>query len=198
MGKQVIAVGTTANDGTGDTLRASMIKVNDNFTDVYSEHGWGNYQDAATTPATLTINTTASKLQIDGGGTLTNTSYLPREIRGISELWDTTNDKINGIGVGDTYAVRLNLEITAKTGAPKILGIIPDIGVGAGITIPIPGAIIPVEASAVPFSLPVDLKLFSLATFIANGCQFFLQTDAGTLTIGERTIFIERTYKGDL
>jgi len=36
MAKQTINVGTTANDGTGDTLRDSFVKVNDNFTDVYT------------------------------------------------------------------------------------------------------------------------------------------------------------------
>lgn len=36
MAKQTINVGTTANDGTGDTLRASFIKVNENFTEVYN------------------------------------------------------------------------------------------------------------------------------------------------------------------
>jgi len=36
MGQQTINVGTTANDGTGDTLRNSFIKVNDNFTEVYN------------------------------------------------------------------------------------------------------------------------------------------------------------------
>ena len=35
MAKQVINVGASANDGTGDTLRDSMIKVNENFTEVY-------------------------------------------------------------------------------------------------------------------------------------------------------------------
>ena len=29
MARQILQVGTTANDGTGDTLRAAMIKVND-------------------------------------------------------------------------------------------------------------------------------------------------------------------------
>jgi hypothetical protein len=36
MGQQTINVGTTANDGTGDTLRDSFVKVNDNFTEVYN------------------------------------------------------------------------------------------------------------------------------------------------------------------
>ena len=33
MAQQNINVGTSANDGTGDTLRDSQIKANSNFTD---------------------------------------------------------------------------------------------------------------------------------------------------------------------
>lgn len=36
MAKQVINVGATANDGTGDPLRDAMIKVNDNFDEQYA------------------------------------------------------------------------------------------------------------------------------------------------------------------
>lgn len=35
MAKQVINIGTTANDGTGDPLRSAFDKVNDNFTELY-------------------------------------------------------------------------------------------------------------------------------------------------------------------
>jgi hypothetical protein len=37
MAQQIIDIGSTANDGTGDTLRAAFIKTNDNFTELYSE-----------------------------------------------------------------------------------------------------------------------------------------------------------------
>jgi len=36
MAKQTINVGAAPNDGTGDTLRDSFVKTNDNFTDVYT------------------------------------------------------------------------------------------------------------------------------------------------------------------
>lgn len=36
MSKQVIDIGTSANDGTGDAIRDAFDKVNDNFTEVYS------------------------------------------------------------------------------------------------------------------------------------------------------------------
>lgn len=35
MAQQLISVGAAANDGTGDTWRASMIKANDNFTELF-------------------------------------------------------------------------------------------------------------------------------------------------------------------
>lgn len=37
MAKQTIGIGTSANDGTGDTLRVAFDKVNDNFTELYSD-----------------------------------------------------------------------------------------------------------------------------------------------------------------
>ena len=38
MAKQTINIGTTANDGTGDPLRTAMIKVNDNFNEIYLDN----------------------------------------------------------------------------------------------------------------------------------------------------------------
>ena len=35
MAKQVIGLGTSANDGTGDTPRVAGAKINENFTEVY-------------------------------------------------------------------------------------------------------------------------------------------------------------------
>ncbi len=35
MAQQTISTGTTANDGTGDTLRSAGTKINQNFTEVY-------------------------------------------------------------------------------------------------------------------------------------------------------------------
>ena len=36
MAQQLLNVGSSANDGTGDTLRAAMIKTNENFTELYN------------------------------------------------------------------------------------------------------------------------------------------------------------------
>ena len=39
MTQQLINIGTTANDRTGDTWRAAMVKSNDNFTELYGLQG---------------------------------------------------------------------------------------------------------------------------------------------------------------
>ena len=53
MAKQAIGLGSTANDGTGDSLRVGGDKINDNFDEIYTTFG-----DCSTlTPGTLVANT---------------------------------------------------------------------------------------------------------------------------------------------
>ena len=196
MAQQTIDLGTTPNDGTGTNLRAGGDIINDNTTELYSVAGWGNYQDGETTPATQTINTTPSKLLIDGLGSASESGYLPREIRGSAELWDNV-DSLTPVNIGDAYDVRVTLEITAKTASPNVIDIVLDIGGAAGITIPIAQIQIPVVAT-VPFTVTGAIPIFCLSTFVANGGTLFFSTDAGTLTVAGRSIFIKRDFKGDL
>ena len=195
MAKQIINIGASPNDGTGSTLRAGGDLINDNFTEIYDSNGWGFYVDGETAPATQSITSTPSKLQIDGAGGTSESGYLPREIRGISELWDTTNDKITAVNIGDSYDVRIDLEITGKSANPNVIDVVVDIGGAAGITIPVVETEVPVIKS-VPFSVSVTIPLFSLSTFITNGGQVFVSTDVGTLTVASRSIFIKRDYNG--
>ena len=50
MGKQVISTGSSANDGTGDTLRSAGTKINANFTELY------NRQERITVTRTTGVN----------------------------------------------------------------------------------------------------------------------------------------------
>ena len=68
MAKQIIAVGSAANDGSGDILRNAFIKVNDNFTELY------NFDAGLNVPNTLTDlsisdGTLGQLLQANGNGT---------------------------------------------------------------------------------------------------------------------------------
>ena len=67
MAKQIINIGTTANDGTGDPLRDAFDKVNDNFTELYTDDaGDVNSVNAGTG---ITVNSTT--------GAVTVTNSLP-------------------------------------------------------------------------------------------------------------------------
>lgn len=60
MGKSVINNGSSANDGTGDTLRAAATKINDNFTEIYAVLGGKTATDLSASAATLTTKITFS------------------------------------------------------------------------------------------------------------------------------------------
>ena len=60
MAKQDINIGVEGNDGTGDSIRESFKKVNENFTELYAVFGVGgqiNFTTLSDTPDTLTPNT---------------------------------------------------------------------------------------------------------------------------------------------
>jgi hypothetical protein len=71
MAKSVIGTGSTANDGTGDTLRAAGIKINDNFSEMYTALGDGTAISLTSTAAELNIldgvTATAAELNVLDG-----------------------------------------------------------------------------------------------------------------------------------
>jgi hypothetical protein len=66
MAKQTINVGTTANDGTGDTLRLSQQKANNNFNDLYDNGGANITVVNPVTEANSTLN--QALVDVNGGG----------------------------------------------------------------------------------------------------------------------------------
>lgn len=69
MAQQVINIGTSPNDGTGDQLRTAFDKCNDNFTELYAS-SLGDLQQVTDIGATTTNPITTGNLTIDevGGG----------------------------------------------------------------------------------------------------------------------------------
>ena len=70
MAYQSIGLGSSANDGTGDTLRAGGDKVNDNFVELYTLLGTGSALtsglSATATVVTLTAPVIATSLDLNG------------------------------------------------------------------------------------------------------------------------------------
>lgn len=68
MARQVIGVGTAANDGTGDTIRAAFQKVNADFAELYPDAaGDLIYGTAADTIAILGIGAANGFLRVNAG-----------------------------------------------------------------------------------------------------------------------------------
>ena len=195
MAQQNLDLGVVNNDGLGEGLRDGMVKVEANTTELYQTLGWGMYTHDQTAPSTQVITTTDSKLIIDGGGANSESGYLPYEIRGSAELWDVINNKITPIAIGDGYTIRVDMNVTAKSGSPTELEFELDIGGGATPTIIIVDRIISTGKTP-PYQVSIGLPIFSLATFLTNGGQIFLKTDTGTVTITERQISIHRISSG--
>lgn len=69
MAKQVIGIGTTANDGTGDPIRTAFDKTNDNFTELYDGAGVADdsitYAKLADEFTTVDALTAAATVDID-------------------------------------------------------------------------------------------------------------------------------------
>ena len=78
MAKQTINIGSTADDGTGTTIRAGGDLINDNFNEIYTELGDGSTLSIASKTQTLTnktldgSNNTFSNIP---GSALTNASF---------------------------------------------------------------------------------------------------------------------------
>lgn len=66
MAQQVIGVGIAANDGLGDPLRTAMIKINDNFSEIYGQDAIGSNFDL--TQNTISTINTNGNIVLDPNG----------------------------------------------------------------------------------------------------------------------------------
>ena len=70
MAKQTINIGSTANDGTGSTLRVGGDLINDNFNEIYTAFGDGSTLTSGFVSATGTVTLTNKTVDL-GNNTLT-------------------------------------------------------------------------------------------------------------------------------
>lgn len=93
MSRQEINIGLAPNDGTGDPLRTSFIKVNENFSELYSQLELA--QD---------INEVVIK----------SASDLPSAVSGVRQLLGNTRYVIKGaLSIADSLQLGMNTQITS-------------------------------------------------------------------------------------
>ena len=69
MAKQIINIGSAANDGSGDPLRSAFDKINDNFTEVYTELGGTTLSNISITGNTIGTDDTNGNIILSPNGT---------------------------------------------------------------------------------------------------------------------------------
>jgi len=108
MAKQIIKVGSTANDGTGDTLRDAGVKINANFTELYSISGLDTTftQGAFNTANSGVILAQSAFNKANTGtssssNTLVNGSYtVGLDVNGFLNLANTNNSFLGNSRIG--------------------------------------------------------------------------------------------------
>lgn len=148
--------------------------------------GWVQVGDDGSTPQVFTG--TPTKVLISGSSVID--TYLPD---GVTEMYDTTDNEIIPTGVGDTYDLRLIMQITATVSNPTRAKLYLDIGGDTTVTNAIVEDSKTLRTGAQPilFTFPY----YSLATFLANNGQLFVEVDSGSITVSTKTLFIERKSK---
>ncbi|MDB4809576.1 hypothetical protein OAH34_00115 [bacterium] len=74
MAKQLIGLGSSPNDGTGDNLRVGGDKVNDNFNEIYTAIGDGTTLTSGTFITTTSTNALTNKTIALGSNTVSGTT----------------------------------------------------------------------------------------------------------------------------
>jgi len=125
MSKQTINVGTNQDDGTGDSLRAAFVKVNDNFTEVYNELGGVALSNISMTGSTISTDTADSGIIIDPNGTGTITLTGNTTLTGTLDVSGALSPASLAVTAGATVGGDLGVTgtLTAGTFSPSSITI---------------------------------------------------------------------------
>ena len=194
----VYANGTETIDGnpsitiTDQNQSIRLISDGSNWK-ILSPHnitGWAIYDDAASHTTPIVVNNNRYQVLIDNLGTSSNSNYLPS---GVTEFWDTTNNKITPAKLGDAYDIRIDFEAQAAAGSSSYANLILD--VGDGVSIPIVNRNISFQGTTLS-SFSVGFPIAAMDDFMLNGGKIYFDTSISgdSITLSNVVLFIKRDF----
>ena len=154
--------------------------------------GWAYYDDSTyTSGSPLNIDNARTAISIDGAGPTSESRFLP----GDGELWDTSNNLIIGRNLGDVLTVRLDFKGVANNNN-SYFDIEFDIGSGSPNVI-VSKTRVARKGSGNEQRYSITVQLYTLDTFITNGCKIYLDTTGSghDYDFYDFGILVERTYR---
>lgn len=186
-----IITDTEFNTGTATTARTvSAQSLNRDINKLLNQaHGWAIYNDSLYTSASPLVINQGVRTKITNNATTVINTQLPE---GVTSWWNSTTNKLTPSLDGDSYLV--NLRFTAQSSSTSGLADVElDVGGALGV---IDGTTVSLRKGA-GNSQRVSIKfdLYSSATFIANGGEFFLNSLDGNTSIYDIRLKITRVHK---
>jgi len=179
MAQEFLDVGTSAGSGDGEPLRTGMIKVNNNFTELYTgvegqKNGFFDYNDSGSSISVTAAGSPVSMTN-DAAGAFTNKLFPPI---GVTDVWDSSTNMFDWseLKLGDMVDIRLEFLLTTLSVNTSI-SVELFLGTGAG-------------SYSIPFISSRDYKNVATRTVsryngiymgdlntLDNGGQFKITTD---------------------
>jgi len=163
MSQQLINVGSSTNDGTGDSLRSGAVKINSNFTELYSQIGF------TLQPASSSAIGGVAIPAVSTSG-LNNTN-------GVISLATATTSQLGGVKVDGTTVTISNGVISAPAAAPYTL---PTASTTVKGGIKVDGTTVTIDGNGVISSVSSNNYILPVATTLQLGG---VKVDGSTITI---------------
>ena len=94
MAFQSINIGSAANDGTGDPLRTAFDKINDNFSEIYTELGGTSLSSLAFSGNSIISDVTNANIDITPNGTGSVVINSNLEVKGTTTQINATTFQV--------------------------------------------------------------------------------------------------------
>ena len=187
MTLQVINVGIQGNDGTGDSIRQSFIKINQNFAELYSVFGLGG----TLTLNTLTDGTTYTADQLIAGSHGSGATLSARTLTSndasvtITHTASSINLSTQAAALQSDTHPTLGYEMNANS---NLIGNIPDptsANINRFNTITFPSKPTSINQTAVTVNYGVKNFIAAVASNITipSPSDYYTATSAGTYTV---------------